>query len=357
MRLFLVVIITIGGLITLSSCGNYTEVKRTGSPRGGGALGGDSKPELPLSFAMIKTQILEPHCISCHTGRHAAYENYGLVKATAPQMLDRMQSQNPTERMPKGAPALSLQLQALFAQWIEAGSPEFATAQEPDTDPGTGTDTPVSTTDKEISFLSIKNKILKPYNCTKCHSQYNNYLPVQAKLGSIVALVTSDQMPFPRRKGETPEPVTADLKDLLIQWVAQGAPEFTDSVNTPTTPQPMEPTWISIRDNVLGPKCILCHNSFGSRAPTAMGTYRDLRNWFQKSPKLFDFENPNKSHFIGSMIGRVDPDNDEFFFDPMPFNTTVDDVRQDIDSVSPENIKIIEQWIKNKLPFDREDTK
>ncbi|MCB0379561.1 MAG: hypothetical protein KDD33_13800 [Bdellovibrionales bacterium] len=324
-------------------CGNYNRVS---SPEDVPSSLGGPASELTLDFAIIKSQILEPHCISCHTGRHKAYENYDLVKASAFAMLERMESPNPSRRMPLGAPALTEDKLAMFRAWLNAGAPEVVNQ---DTD----TDKPAPVT-KNISFIEIKSKILKPYNCVACHSHFNDYGSVKQSLGAIASLVTSDKMPFPKIKGGQVALVSATDKNLLLKWVSQGAPEFSDQPAQDPIQKTLQPTYISIRNHILGPKCTLCHNSYGNRgAGLNLNSFIEIRKAMDRYKALINLDSPNDSHLIGSMLGRVD--EDEFFFDAMPFNNGFDDVSLVVDPVTEDELKTIEKWIELKLPYNEDD--
>ena len=54
-------------------------------------------------------------------------------------------------------------------------------------------------------------------------------------------------------------------------------------------------------------------------------------------------------------LGRVDEEVEEFFYDPMPFNSPTDDVPTDIDSVTSEELEVIKEWIRLGLPYSEED--
>ena len=297
-------------------------------------------------FAEIRDQILRPHCISCHTNRHDAYENYAVVKASAQAILARVTARGREIMPPRefNKPLAQEQIDAL-KEWVEAGAPEEGNLEEPRDipEPSAG-----------ISFQDIKDKILEP-KCIGCHSQYENYAVVKNELGSIFGQVMGDKMPFSRLPNRPPVALKKSLKDLLSDWVNAGAPYTASAPEGPadsTLNGELKPNWLSLRDRVFGPKCILCHNKFGPRGPTAFNTYGELLLWSQNDPLLFKSENPHDSRFVGSMIGRINPDNNEFFFDPMPFNKDVDDVQTDFQPVSPEEIEVIEKWIELGLPYD-----
>lgn len=326
--------------VLLMSCGNYNKVKRPFSLQGSGEIIKGAQ----IDFAEIKSKILKPHCISCHTGRHDQYEQYTSVKAFNPQsLLDRMLTSDPVKKMPKDAPPLNDDLINLFKTWVANGSPEFAN-EEPKAEPST---------EKTLSFLDIKQQVLAPNRCTSCHSQFNDYASVQRSLGSIVNLTLSNAMPFPSRKNLPATPVSDAGKDLLMKWVSQGAPEFSDRPAAPALKEELKPNWISLRNNVFGPKCILCHNSYGPRGPKSLASYRDIWDYFKKTPLLFNFESPNDSHFIGAIIGRFD--DDEAFFSKMPFNNKFDDVQGVIPDVTEYELNVIKKWIELKLPYDEDE--
>mgnify|MGYP003683214727 CR=1 FL=1 len=328
-------------LLSVAGCGNYKDVKNAPS----------EKPiaqvvKTKLDFATIKKEILKPNCIECHEGRHIAYESYAVVKASLSGIINRVTTKNTSLLMPKGGPALSKDAIAKLKEWMAAGAPEFAEESKEDVKE------PSEPVVSGIDFKMIKEKVLKP-NCIACHTHFNDYEVVKRKSGSILSLVLSDKMPFPRRKGQDVKALSKEDKEMLMSWVGEGSPEEVGDSNLELPPAELKPNWVSLRNNIFGPKCIQCHNSYGPRGPTFMGTHKELREWFKKSPKLFDFENPEESHFIGALIGRVD--DDEFFFDPMPFNTSFDDVLTDLSPVSTEEIEVIKKWIELKLPYNEED--
>ncbi len=305
-----------------------------------------SAASLEFGFEEIRRDILVPMCTNCHTGRHSAFENYNIVKVAANEILSRVKSQNQSFRMPKDLPPLSTDQIQKLERWVLAGAPEFAGIPPK----------PIATT--TISFEEVHSKILKS-NCIGCHSQFNNYQVVKKNISSIVSFVLDDKMPFALRPNQRNQPLSDELKETLSTWAEAGAPEFpgilTDSVDEVATSPKLEPTWISLRDNVIGPKCILCHNSTGPRAPTAMSTHSELRSWFAENPKLFDFKNPERSHFVAAILGRVDEDNEEYFYDPMPFNSDQDDIQEVIPEVTEAELNVILDWIRLGLPYDSQD--
>lgn len=289
-----------------------------------------------LDFKTIKDKILKPYCIDCHTQRHSSYENISVVRLEANQILERINSENPLKRMPKGEASLPDNLKKDLEEWIFAGAPEFNNVEN----------TTLENENIKFSFADIKENVLKPNNCLECHTQYSTYSTVFFEIGSIMSSVENNRMPYPKSRREVTEPMSTEDKNILMTWIEQGAPEFVGSKVLPEKID-LAPNWKSLKTNVFGAKCILCHNSFGKRAPASMATYKEIIAWSAKSPSLFNTENPIESHFIGSILGRID--DDEFFFDSMPFNSPIDDVK-DISAVTDEELEVIKTWIGLGLP-------
>lgn len=297
----------------------------------------DYDPNLgPLTFENIKDKILDSNCINCHTDKHNAYANNSVVRLASSQMLTRMIDPNRTKRMPLNRDALKPELIELFQAWVSAGSPEF--------------EDQINSTDEILelrySFADIKANVFKDNNCLECHSHFEDYTSVIRELGSIVGTVQKNKMPYPKAKNGTADPLTPRQKEIMIAWVNQGAPEFVGAPPVELKYE-LEPDWLSLRNNLLGPKCILCHNSFGKRGPQDMSTYDSLMTWYTSNPKLFDISSPEESHFIGAILGRVD--DDEFFFDKMPFDSSLDDVSP-IADVTDNELSVLKTWVSLGLP-------
>ncbi len=323
--------------IFLISCGNYREVTSPVFPNENKGQSIQSR----LDFSQIKEEILVPHCISCHKGRHNLYDNYQIVKTSAFQMLERMESTNPTLRMPEDLPALPDETIAKFKEWVLAGAPEFNDQEIEEPTEALPT----------LSFTDVKERVLDPYKCTTCHSHYNDFATVKKSLASIVQFIDENKMPFPQKKGEEIKPVLDADKSFLARWVEQGSPEYSDGTTTSELNPPLKPTYISIRNQILGPKCTLCHNSYGGRGPKNFDSFFELQKIANNSPLFFDHENPNDSLFIGAILGRFS----QLFFDPMPFNNDNDDIEGIVPPVTDEELKTIEKWIELKLPYNESE--
>ena len=308
----------------------------------------DNFKDMPLDFESVTRVVLQENCTNCHSGRHAAYDNYNVVRASAAQMLERMTTTNPSLVMPLGRQRLSPDVIAFFEKWINAGMPEEAEVKDDDDDD----DKKPEPTETQIGFEQIKKQVLEPNNCISCHAQYNDYASVRKSIGGILALSTSGAMPFPVKKGATTTPVPKEGLDLLNKWLDQGTPEFAFAEPQALPDVELEPNWISLRNNVFGPKCILCHNDYGNRGGgLSFNTYTKLQAAFKKTPALFNTD-PEVEEFGDlhtTLIG--DPEDPFAFPTPMPYNTDFDDVQKNVERITPDELKVIEEWIKSDLPF------
>ncbi|MCB0420127.1 MAG: hypothetical protein KDD61_03975 [Bdellovibrionales bacterium] len=306
----------------------------------------DERPQQKLSsvgFEQIRKEILEPHCLNCHEKRHSSYSNYSVVRLASQRILQRIASKDPKKVMPpRSSEGLNEDQIRLLTEWIEAGAPRIANKPS------------LPEPENNVYFDRVKKDLLEP-RCIGCHSHFRSYEIVFSEITSIYSQILNGKMPFPQKKGQVVEPLTQEQFDLMKNWVDGGAQFTKENPNPSTVILKLEPTWISLRNLVFGKKCILCHNSYGSRAPTAMESHSQLRLWWSKYPELFNIAQPEKSHFVGAILGRVDEDSGELFYDKMPFNSDTDDVQRDIPDVTNEELRVIQEWIGRGLPYDSED--
>lgn len=156
----------------------------------------------------------------------------------------------------------------------------------------------------EIYFASIQSSILEP-SCYACHSaaagnkggvNLETYANVKAQLADVQADVDSGDMP------QSGPEVSASLKAVLDQWIANGAPESASSGSTNTTngttstpvasptpvatnptptpapaPQPSITTYQTVNSQIFQPYCFSCHSAAGgNRAGVNLETYANV---------------------------------------------------------------------------------
>ena len=324
-------LILISFALTMIGCGDYRNLKNADDESF------QAQGTTSIDFATIRERVLEPNCTNCHQpeGRHQAYANYSVVRADAPNMLREMES----GRMPKFAPRLPEETIALFREWVEAGAPEFSDQEQ-------GAGTPNAT----LSFNDLKTGVFDKYKCTSCHVHYKDYNQVRLSIGSIVSLVQSNEMPIRRTAfEEPPSPVSDEDKALLTQWVEQNMPEFAGQAVTEIPAVVLEPTYQSISTHILGPKCTVCHNSFGSRGGvTVFDTYSQMvLNQLDLGGLFYNFASPEESFVVsrtvpGNPFGLMPPDN----------VGGVPDVTRIFPPLTTEERDVLTEWIRNKIPFE-----
>ncbi len=107
-----------------------------------------------------------------------------------------------------------------------------------------------------LDFEAVKISVFKP-RCISCHQQYENYSGVIRELTAIETAIKSNRMP------KSGGPLSDNQRSLLSNWIAKGAPEKEGDPSIPIQPVVLEPTWKSISENLIHPKCLVCHNPQG----------------------------------------------------------------------------------------------
>jgi uncharacterized membrane protein len=185
-----------------------------------------------------------------------------------------------------------------------------------------------------LDFATIKNEILTPH-CISCHSQYNSYNGVRREISKIAATVSSNRMP------KNAPALPSGLKSLLNAWIDAGAPQFPGQ--GPVGPEPVKLTadWKSISENIIAPKCMVCHNPQGQAKfldlTTRQGIFDSRNRTFADDQKLIDFETPENSYLVAVLQDEFEP-----MPPPPPFSN--------FGKLNAEEIAIITKWIQLGLP-------
>ncbi len=182
-----------------------------------------------------------------------------------------------------------------------------------------------------FNFASMTASVFSK-RCISCHSQYNSYGGVLREIAAIRSAVVTNRMP------KNGGPLTDRQKVDLINWIDRGAPEFDGEPSKPSLPISIEPNWKSISENILFPKCLVCHN------PEGQAKFLDLSNRqaifdsrhriFGDGSKLLDIDNPQNSYFLNIL----------YDIEPMP------PVWSNIPQISNEEFKALSTWIAMGLP-------
>lgn len=183
-----------------------------------------------------------------------------------------------------------------------------------------------------LNFTTIKESVLVP-RCISCHQQYDSYQGVIRELSAIQSAVNSNRMP------KSNGPLSIEQKAILESWIEQGAPNELGTSFDPNSPEVVEPNWKSISENIIFPKCLVCHNTNGQAKFLILSSRQEIfdnrKKLYSGGSKFIDLDFPEKSYLI-----EVLRDEEQ----PMPPTET------NIPRLNPNEIKTIEEWIRLGLP-------
>jgi hypothetical protein len=181
--------------------------------------------------------------------------------------------------------------------------------------------------------------VLAP-RCLKCHDQSDDLdvqsiASIRSALPGMIAKVRSGEMP-PLRKSP---PLTTSQLSLLIRWLEAGAPASDKAPQPEPVPVPLPdpedspllPTYASLRENVLVPKCLKCHSSGGRAEEAPLGTLEELL-----SLGIVNRENPERSPLVRALRG------DGMDLMPPP--------RGRMEPLTDEEIAVVVEWIRLGTP-------
>lgn len=181
-------------------------------------------------------------------------------------------------------------------------------------------------------FATVQQKVFQP-RCNTCHSQYSSYQGVLREIAAIQSAVNAKRMP------KSNGPLSQDELKVLNAWFQNGAPEKIGDLPVPPRFNELAPNWNSISENIIFPKCLVCHNPSGQAKFLDLSTRQKIfasRNrQFGNGSKLINFENPPESYLV-----QILKDEEE----PMPPPVS------NIQRLDEKQITIIEDWISLGLP-------
>lgn len=188
-------------------------------------------PELrTVTFEDLKTNVLTPHCISCHEGMKEP-EGLNRYMVEGHPDLSSLYHEVAQGKMPKGKPALDQALVEMIKTYISAQLPQ-----------------------ESVTFNELRSKVLKPAQCMTCHKDWKKEIDWEPTFTrgepAHSALFTKV------RDGHSTVDVPA-LKEAQITvvenfiWNAMG---------------PEEITFNEFKDKIITPYCIKCHKKMDEEA-------------------------------------------------------------------------------------------
>ena len=183
-----------------------------------------------------------------------------------------------------------------------------------------------------LDFETVNIKIFS-VRCVGCHQQYSTYQGVFKELTAIQDAVKNNRMPKSGR------PLDNAQKELLAKWISGGAPEKSDGLIPPDTPEILEPNWNSLLANLIVPKCLVCHNPNGQAKFLDLSTRQkiyDSRNrLFADNIKLINLDSIDQSYLL-QILSDVE--------EPMP------PVWSKISRLTVNESLVFKQWLALGLP-------
>lgn len=174
-----------------------------------------------------------------------------------------------------------------------------------------------------LSFSDVQREIFNP-KCVMCHLQYENYGAIRRELNEISAAVETNRMP------KIGGPLSEDQKQMLRNWIAAEVPP--ESVQ-------LEANWKSISENIVNPRCLVCHNPRGQAQFLDLSTreafIKNKDRLFGSGQKLINETQPELSYLIEIVKDDVEP---------MPPRWS------NIRRLNTDEINILMEWIGKSLP-------
>lgn len=182
----------------------------------------------------------------------------------------------------------------------------------------------------KVSYQEVMNKVFLP-KCVSCHGDkggvnLESYAAARRFLNEIKQTAITDRsMP----KAPTPALSRSELM-VLAAWIEAGGPEMPIGGGEAPPPEELLPTYNSIKKLIIDVKCISCHSPGGRAKNIPLGTKADL---LESPLEIVVPGNAEESFFVIVLK--------EGARKPMP------PPKSDMSPVTPEQIKIIEEWINN----------
>lgn len=171
------------------------------------------------NYESLRKVIFESKCLDCHdsSGIFSSYDFSTYQSIVSYQKLfalpadgsdSRFVNSLVTGKMPRGKAPLPLEQIETIRQWVALGLPETAATVPANCD--------------LIDFETV-NKLVFQSSCTRCHDftsklDLESYANIKQHITDVQWMIKTDKMP-PKK------PLDPDLKDLVLKWIDQGAPE------------------------------------------------------------------------------------------------------------------------------------
>ena len=186
----------------------------------------------------------------------------------------------------------------------------------------------------KVSFSDVYTVVFRP-KCIGCHDGGSGRINLESYQEARSNLIKIKQAAIVNRTmPKAPYPALNENELMtLAAWIEAGGPDQPTNGDPSTpipTPEPLRPEFESIKKNIFEVKCMSCHKVGGKAEKVSLATREDLIN----SPR--DIVIPGSPEESGLIL---DLQEDAIKRMPPPDSG--------ISPVKPEDIHIIEEWIKN----------
>lgn len=212
-------ILTATATLLMTACGYYNQAEHNPGP---GSQAPFRQGET-LGFETVKTVMGRNRCFDCHSVEKGNRGGVNLeTYANAKALAGRIAATTASGFMPMGGPQVGAGDVAVLQAWADAGAPQTSDLPVPGGATPAPAHVPVPTpVSVALDFARVKASIFSPH-CVGCHSSFANYASVAGRLMDIQRAVDTNLMP---KNGPA---LSADLKTMLADWIAAGAPENMD---------------------------------------------------------------------------------------------------------------------------------
>ncbi len=181
-----------------------------------------------------------------------------------------------------------------------------------------------------LEFETVQKQVFTN-SCSYCHSQYKTFEGVRLEVEQIKDSIEHFRMP--KNSG-----LSQNKRNLLLGWIAVGAPEFKNDLPGSYVPPVKEATWKSLSQNIIVPKCVICHNPDGQARLLDLSSKEAVlaaKDRLFGDKKLLDTASPKDSYLLEVLNDPVEP---------MP------PITSNLPRLNVDDISLVEKWIELNLP-------
>jgi hypothetical protein len=189
-----------------------------------------------VDYAILKANILDRYCMSCHSEFGSESGVLLHVQPGHPEASE-LYLRVADGSMPKGQHRLDSSRLQVISTYIEG-----LANVDPDADIHGIT---------QVDYPTLRSKVLEPFGCVKCHGEFKEEMGVIAQLdpgspetSNLFKRVADGSMP------KNGKPLSAARQELIKTYI---------SGISPAQLIPLEPTWTSLKQNLIFTYCIACH--------------------------------------------------------------------------------------------------